>query len=71
MEFARIRLYIINHKPEVREFLKSYAAELDLHVVCHGDLKYSLRNKTSVDDQALQETKKTYTVGQLNKDAEL
>lgn len=37
-----------NHEQEVCDFLAAYAAELDLHFVHHGSLKYSIVGRTSV-----------------------
>lgn len=45
-----------NHETEIRDFLASYAAELDLHLVHHGDLKYSIVGETRVGARALPTT---------------
>lgn len=37
-----------NHEQEIREFLAAYAAELDLHFVHHGSLRYSIVGRTSI-----------------------
>lgn len=37
-----------NHEQEICEFLASYAAELDLHFIHHGSLKYAIVGRTSV-----------------------
>lgn len=42
-----------NHEATTREFLASYAAELDLHMVWHGGLKYLIRGKARVADRPL------------------
>ena len=47
-----------HHEAEIRDFLVSYAAELDLQLVWHGDLKYTTVGRTSIGDRALQSVHK-------------
>jgi pre-mRNA-processing factor 8 len=42
-----------NHEVPIREFLASYAAELNLFFVWHGDLNYAIVQTTVVHDRAL------------------
>lgn len=42
-----------NHEAEVREFLVNHAAELDLHLVYHGDLQYATVGRTRLADRPL------------------
>ncbi|KAF7899784.1 hypothetical protein EAF00_004120 [Botryotinia globosa] len=42
-----------NHEHEVREFLVSHAAELDLHLVWHGSLSYSTVARTRIANRPL------------------
>lgn len=43
-----------DHEAEVRDFLSCYAAELDLHLVWHGQLGYAIvGDRTRLADQAL------------------
>lgn len=37
-----------NHEAETREFLASYAAELDLHLVWHGNLAYTIVGRSRI-----------------------
>ena len=42
-----------NHEGEIRDFLVSYAAELDLHLVWHGGINYTIAGRTSLADRPL------------------
>ncbi|KAH7038072.1 LOW QUALITY PROTEIN: uncharacterized protein B0I36DRAFT_315435, partial [Microdochium trichocladiopsis] len=42
-----------NHELEVREFLQRHAAELDLHLVYHGNLSYATVGRTALADRPL------------------
>ena len=42
-----------NHEEAIRDFLASYAAELDLQLVWHGGLQYAIVGKTCVGDRPL------------------
>ncbi|TEY39244.1 hypothetical protein BOTCAL_0464g00050 [Botryotinia calthae] len=42
-----------NHEQEVREFLISHAAELDLHLVWHGSLSYATVGRTRIANRPL------------------
>jgi pre-mRNA-processing factor 8 len=45
---SRHALAIHKHDSEIREFLASYAAELELHFVCHGDLAYPIVDRARI-----------------------
>lgn len=49
----RISSIYSNHEQEVREFLASYAAELDLHFVWHGGLQYAIVGKTRIANKPM------------------
>jgi pre-mRNA-processing factor 8 len=54
-----------NHKADVREFLTSYAAELDMHLVWHRGSAYSIVGRISVWDRPMPPAvKKELTVAQ-------
>ena len=42
-----------NHEAEIRGFLASYAAELDLHFVWHSNLNYAIVTRTRVGERAM------------------
>ncbi|GAB0136008.1 hypothetical protein EsDP_00004326 [Epichloe bromicola] len=42
-----------NHETETREFLEDHAAELDLHLVAHGQLGHATVERTSLCEQEL------------------
>lgn len=44
-----------NHELAVREFLASYAAELDLHLVWHGSINYAIVGRARLNNRALPE----------------
>ncbi|KAF7909639.1 uncharacterized protein EAF01_003357 [Botrytis porri] len=42
-----------NHEHEVREFIISHAAELDIHLVWHGNLSYATVGRTRIGNRSL------------------
>lgn len=45
---------ITNHEPTVREFLQSYAVELDLYLTWNGGISYNIVGNPRVADRRLE-----------------